>query len=112
MPDLAARDDLAAPAPAPAAAPRQPPARTAAASASKLGTPVVDPMQWWSALTQQFTELATKAVKDSAGDSAKSLAGAMVKNSLATAGGTLKKAAAVPAKAAVRAKRAAAPRQR
>ena len=114
MPDMAARDDLAAPAPAPAAALRQPPARkaTASASGSKLGTPAVDPMQWWSALTQQFTELATKAVKDSAGDSARSLAGAMVKNSLATAGGTLKKAAAVPAKAAVRARRAAAPRQR
>ena len=27
---------------------------------------VVDPMQWWSALTQQFTELATNAMKDSA----------------------------------------------
>jgi hypothetical protein len=26
---------------------------------------VVDPMQWWGALTQQFTELATKAMHDS-----------------------------------------------
>jgi hypothetical protein len=26
----------------------------------------VDPMQWWGALTQQFTEIATKALKDGA----------------------------------------------
>ena len=66
-------------------------------------------MQWWGALTQQFTELATKAAKDSAFDNAKSLAGAMVKGSLNTAAGALKKAASVPAKAA---SRAAAPRKR
>ena len=28
---------------------------------------VVDPMQWWGALTQQFTEIASKAMKDGAG---------------------------------------------
>ncbi len=38
-------------------------------------------MQWWGALTKQFTQLATTAMKDSAGDAAKSLAGAMVKQS-------------------------------
>ena len=36
----------------------------------------VDPMQWWGALTKQFTELATAAIKDSAAGAAKSLAGA------------------------------------
>lgn len=56
-------------------------------------------MQWWGALTQQFTELATQAVKDSATDTAKSLAGAMVKGSMDTAAGALKKMASVPAKA-------------
>ena len=65
-------------------------------------TPAVDPMQWWGALTQQFTELATKAVKDSAFDSTKTLAGAIVKSSLNTAAGALKKAASLPVKAASR----------
>ena len=48
------RDSLkagAAPAPAPGAA------KKSAASAA----PAVDPMQWWNALTQQFTQLATAA---------------------------------------------------
>jgi hypothetical protein len=35
-------------------------------------------MQWWGALTKQFTELATNAMKD--GDAARSMAGAMVKS--------------------------------
>ncbi|HEX4510556.1 MAG TPA: hypothetical protein VH328_10765, partial [Burkholderiaceae bacterium] len=28
--------------------------------------PAVDPLQWWTALTQQFTEIATNAMRDSA----------------------------------------------
>jgi hypothetical protein len=44
-PTKAPTNDRARPAPAPAA---------------------VDPMQWWGALTRQFTELATAAMKDSA----------------------------------------------
>ena len=58
----------------------------------------VDPMQWWGALTQQFTELATNAMKDNAADAAKNMAGAMVKQGLDAAGQTIKMAAAVPAK--------------
>jgi hypothetical protein len=48
--------------PAPVARKAKPPApeRTAATP------PAVDPMKWWGALTQQFTELAAKAVKDAA----------------------------------------------
>jgi len=34
----------------------------------------VDPMQWWGALTQQFTQLATAAMKDGAGGAAKTAA--------------------------------------
>lgn len=79
-------------------APRKP--APAAKASSKPAPPAVDPMQWWGALTQQFTELATKAVKDSAADTAKSLAGAMVKTSMDTATGALKAAAAMPVKAA------------
>ena len=58
-------------------------------------------MQWWGALTKQFTQLAARAMKDSAGDAAKSLAGTMVKQSFDAAEQTLKKAAATaPAKTA------------
>ena len=74
-----ADDDTQAAAPAPAAA-------------------AVDPMQWWGALTKQFTELATNAMKDNATDAAKNLAGAMVKQSFDAAGQTFKAAAAIPAK--------------
>lgn len=33
-------------------------------------TGVVDPMQWWGALTKQFTQLATEAIKDSSAHAA------------------------------------------
>lgn len=57
---------------------------------------VVDPMQWWGALTKQFTQLAASAMKDTASDSARNLAGTMVRQSFDAAGQTLKKAAAMP----------------
>ena len=99
------------PEPEPEAEPEEAAPVRKAAPAARLpaAAPVVDPMQWWGALTQQFTELATKAAKDGAFDSGNSLAGAMVKGSLNTAAGALKKAAGMPAKAALR---AAAPRKR
>ncbi len=96
----------AAPSPAPAeaaetaaAAPakRSNPAARKSGPASAGSPPVVDPMQWWGALTKQFTQLATTAMKDSATDAAKNLAGTMVKQSFDAAGQTLKKAASVPA---------------
>lgn len=84
--------------PAPAPAPRQPRASEAAAPAAPtVPTGVVDPMQWWGALTQQFTQLAANAMKDSTGDAAKHLAGAMVQQGLDAAGETFKKAAGMPA---------------
>lgn len=36
-----------------------------AAAPTAAATPAVDPMQWWTALTQQFTEIATQALRDS-----------------------------------------------
>jgi hypothetical protein len=90
---------MATPAAAPKAAARAKPAAPVAA-------PAVDPLQWWGALTQQFTQLATQAVKDSATDVAKSVAknvaknvakgvaGAVVKQSIETAGSVIKKATA------------------
>ncbi len=50
--------------PAPTPAPAPAPAPTAAATPP--ATPAVDPLHWWSALTQQFTEIAAKAVSDGA----------------------------------------------
>jgi hypothetical protein len=56
----------------------------------------VDPTQWWTALSQQFTQLATSAMKDTATDAAKNLAGTLVKQSFDAASDTLKRAASVP----------------
>ena len=75
-------------------------ARKAKPDAATAPAGVVDPMQWWGALTKQFTQLAAGAMKDSAGDAAKSLAGAMVKQSFDAAEQTLKKAVATPGKVA------------
>ena len=63
-------------------------------AAAKVAAPagVVDPMQWWGALTKQFTQLAANAMKDSATDAAKGLATSMVKQSFDAAGQTLKTA--------------------
>jgi len=103
--------------PAPAPKARKAPVRKAAsaAPASKPAAPAVDPVQWWGALTQQFTELATQAMKDTGAEAAKGLAGSLVKQSVDTATGALKKAAAMPAQAAAglagAAVRAAAPRR-
>jgi hypothetical protein len=72
------------------------------ATAAPVSAPagVVDPMQWWGALTKQFTQLAASAMKDSATDAAKGLAGAMVKQSFDAAEQTLKKAVSAPMKVA------------
>jgi hypothetical protein len=69
-------------------------------SPAEAATPAVDPMQWWGALTKQFTQLAATAMKDSAGEAAKSLAGTMVKQSFDAAEQTLKKAVTTPVKVA------------
>ena len=66
---------------------------------------VVDPLQWWGALTQQFTELATTAMKDTASDAARKLAGARVKTSLdpaAKAAATVKRTPAAKKRAAAK----------
>ncbi|HEY2928716.1 PhaM family polyhydroxyalkanoate granule multifunctional regulatory protein [Piscinibacter sp.] len=89
------------------------PKRAAKSGAAKAPppAPVVDPMQWWGALTKQFSQLAASALKDSATDAAKNLAGTMIKQSVDAAGQTLKKAASVPGKV-VRKTAAAAPRKK
>ncbi|MEY3253105.1 MAG: hypothetical protein RL227_2078 [Pseudomonadota bacterium] len=102
-----APEPAAAPAAPPAAEPEpaeEPPAaprrKAAAKAAAKPAPAMVDPMQWWGALTQQFTDLAAQALKEGARDGARSMAGAVVKQSMDTATGALKAAAGLPAQAA------------
>jgi len=104
----------AAPEPEPAPVPEPPAAPAPQAHAQAATEPpavgasgVVDPMQWWGALTKQFTQLAATAMKDSATDAAKNLAGAMMKQGMDAAGETIKKAVAVPAGVAAKAMSAA-----
>jgi hypothetical protein len=99
--DLGSAMKLRAPdaAPAPSRAPK------AAPAAAPAG--VVDPMQWWGALTQQFSQLAMQAMRDGTADAAKSMAGAVARQSIGAAGRTLKKAASMPVAVAQSAVRAA-----
>jgi hypothetical protein len=57
-------------------------AKTAGKTASE-NPAAVDPMQWWGALTQQFTQLATAAMKDGAGGAAKTVADAFASSAMA-----------------------------
>lgn len=76
----------------------------AAAKAASKGPAAVDPLQWWGALTQQFSQVAANAMKDSASEAAKGLASSLVKQSIDAAGDTLRKAASVPGAVASAAK--------
>ena len=99
----------------------RPAAKSKARAAAKTETPkpagpgAIDPLQWWGALTKQFTELAANAMKETAGDAARSLAGNVMKQSINAATESLKnsrpgaKAAPAKKKAPAR-KRAAAKR--
>jgi hypothetical protein len=70
-------------------------------------TGVVDPLQWWGALTQQFQEIAAGAMKDAATQTAvstaKNMATGVAKEAMKTATGMARKAATKrPAKKAAR----------
>lgn len=109
-PQAAPQRSLSGAAARPSAAKTRKPARrtkAGAVPASSAGVPpAVDPLQWWGALTQQFTELASKAVKDTASANAKNLASAAVKQSLKGAGAALKAAAGSAAKPKARSRKA------
>lgn len=73
---------------------RSPAAKAKAPAASKAAAAppgVVDPMQWWGALTQQFQAIATDAMKDAAKkaamDTTKNLATGLAKDAMKTATG-------------------------
>jgi hypothetical protein len=107
MGGIAGMAKAAAPAPEPAPEPAAAPQASAAGAPAVAASGVVDPMQWWGALTKQFSQLAATAMKDSATDAAKNLAGAMMKQGMDAAGETLKKAVKVPAGVAAKAMSAA-----
>ena len=76
---------------APADKPKSEPAKATAAAES---AGVVDPMQWWGALTQQFQTIAADAMKDVARktviDTGKSMATGMAQDAMKTATGMAK----------------------
>jgi hypothetical protein len=79
----------APPAPAPAPEPEPAPAPEPAPQAEAPAAPgVVDPLQWWGALTQQFQQIATDAIKDTAVaqalDSTRNLATGLAREALKT----------------------------
>jgi hypothetical protein len=108
LPTAPAAPATAAPAAARKAMRRQP---KAAEASAPQGAPLVDPMQWWGALTQQFTELAAKALKDGTTEAARNLAGAAAQQSVERAGQAIRTMAGVataPVKGAARVAGAAA----
>lgn len=96
------------PAEPPAAPPVAAPAAAAAPPAADPAKPAVDPMQWWGALTQQFTELAAKAVKD--GSEALAHTAPLPGAAPADASKATGRAAAAPPRAAASGARAGTPR--
>jgi hypothetical protein len=69
--------------------------------ARPAGAAAVDPLQWWGALTQQFQEIASNAMKDAtqktAVDAARNMASGVAKEAMKAATG-MAKAATTPAK--------------
>lgn len=68
----------------------------AARQSAPPATGVVDPLQWWGALTQQFQQIAAAAMKDAAAqtavDTARSMATGVAKEAMKTATGMAKAA--------------------
>ncbi len=73
-----------------------PKARKSAKAAAGAAQGVVDPLQWWGALTQQFQQIAATAMKDAASQTAmttaRNMAGGVAKEAMKTATGMAKAA--------------------
>lgn len=82
----------------------KPAAKSAKGKAAAGG--VVDPLQWWGSLTQQFQQIAASAMKDAATqtavDTTKNLATGLAKGALKTAGGMARTAATSAANSAAK----------
>jgi hypothetical protein len=99
---------------APPAAAAAEPTETGSSSPDQVpAAGVVDPMQWWGALTQQFQSIAANALKDAGGqaalDAGQQMATAFTQEALKTASGVVAQTTAMarPAKKATPAKPAA-----
>ena len=96
---------------APSAAPKAPGKSRRGKAAETAAAPVVDPMQWWGALTSQFQQIAANAMKDAAKqtaiDTTKNMATGFAKEALKTASGMASQFAAKSTQAAGAAKKAA-----
>ena len=103
------RASTPAPAPAPAAKAASADAQKRDIARKQASKPAqaIDPMQWWGALTNQFAQLATNAMKDTATDAAKALAGGLAKQSFDVATQAMKKAGTKSAAKRTRARPAA-----
>ncbi|MBK0391199.1 PhaM family polyhydroxyalkanoate granule multifunctional regulatory protein [Ramlibacter algicola] len=71
-------------------------AKKATGKGGKAAAPMVDPLQWWGALTQQFQQIATDAMKDvartTAVDTAKHMATGAAREAMKGAGNAAKAA--------------------
>lgn len=120
VPDFAAPPAAAAPSSAPAPAPTAAPAPAAAADADPgTGAAPIDPGQWWGALTQQFTQLATQAMQassqaaqDAAGQAQEVMQASAAAMEEATAAAAAAAAAVVPPAPAAAPRKAPAQRAR
>jgi hypothetical protein len=100
MPKGEDRAEAATPEPAPAAADKP-------AGDKPAGAPALDPMQWWGALTRQFTELAANAIKDTPVEAATQMAGAAFKQAVQPMADAAKAVAGAAAPRPAAAKKAA-----
>lgn len=84
-----------------------------AAGGASGGSGVIDPMQWWGALTQQFQQIAADALEDAtrntAIDTARHMASGLARDAVRSAGGAMRAAApGAGAKKAAKARKPAA----
>ena len=114
----AAPEPAVAPAPEPAPAPKaeaRKPAKGSKAAAKAAPGGIVDPLQWWGALTEQFQHIAATAVKDAARqtavDTTRNMATGVAKEMVKTAKAATKSVArkAAPRKTGGAAAKKAAP---
>ena len=92
-------------APAPAKKARSKPASAAAASGGNGAAGVIDPMQWWGSLTEQFQQIASSALQDAAQLKVPAMAQPMAD----AVGKAMGKPAAAPTASKPAARKAAAP---
>ena len=92
-------------APAPAKKARSKPASATAAAGGNGAAGVIDPMQWWGSLTEQFQQIASSALQDAA----QLKVPAMAQPLADAVGSAMGKPAAAPAASKPAARKAAAP---